>query len=279
MDVLSSYPFFSGTKPRILGHRGAAGVAPENTLVSIQRAFDDGAQFVEIDLQGAKDGEVIIIHDDTLERTTDGHGQVKEHSLKELKSLNAGYRFTPDNGASYPYRDQKIEIPTLEEFFSTFPKAKAIVEIKQSAPPIVKKVVQSVRRFAREGQILLATEKDEIMNEIRSELSKNSLPIATGFSYGEVAAFIRWVAAGKPAGAPPTGGQALQIPCEYNGMTLVSAETVQAAHDLGIEMFVWTVNDTDEMKRLLRLSVDGIITDYPGRLASLVRQKKAFQGS
>jgi glycerophosphoryl diester phosphodiesterase len=269
MNPLSSYPFFSAPKPRVIGHRGAAGVAPENTLVSIQRAFDDGAELVEIDLQGTKDGEVVVIHDDTLERTTNGEGKVNEHSLQELKALDAGCRFTPDGGASYPYRNRKIEIPTIDELFSILPRAKAIIEIKQSAPSIVKQVIESVRRSGREEQVLLATEKDEIMSEIRRELGENSLRIATGFSYGEVAAFIHWVATGKP-GPLVTYGQALQIPCEYNGMTLVGAETVQAAHDLGIEMFVWTVNDPDEMKRLLGLGVDGIITDYPSRLDDVV---------
>jgi glycerophosphoryl diester phosphodiesterase len=189
--------------------------------------------------------------------------------LKELKSLDAGWWFSPDGGASYPYRHQRIEIPTLDEFFSSFPKAKAIIEIKQSRPPIVKQVLESVRRYSKEGQVLLATEKDPIMAQIRRELQQNGFTIATGFSYGDVEEFMRWVAMGKAA-PPSPWGQALQIPCKYQGMTLVSTETVQAAHDLGIEMFVWTVNDTGEMERLLKLGVDGIITDYPSRLRNLI---------
>lgn len=271
---LKDYPFFNTPRPRIIGHRGAAGEAPENTLVSFQRAVQDGARFLELDVRSTEDGEVVIIHDATLRRTTNGRGRVSRLTVKEIKAFDAGYRFTPNGGISYPYRGQKIQIPTLEELFSACPTVKAIVEIKQARPPIVKNVIETVKRLGREGQILLATEKDEIMREVRSELQENGLTIATGFSYGEVVAFVRWVAAGRKGNyAPP--GQALQIPCEYAGVTLVSEETVKAAHDMGVELFVWTVNDVEEMDRLLSLGVDGIITDYPARLRRLVVKKLA----
>ena len=266
--------FFSGGKPRVFGHRGAAGVAPENTIVSFQRALQDGAPFVELDVRGTEDGEIAIIHDATVGRTTNGHGRVSRHSLKELKVLDAGYWFTPDGGRSYPYRGRKIEIPTLQELFSAIPQARVIIEIKQAHPPIVKKVLEIVRQEGKEEQVLLATEKDQIMKEIRREIRSGELPIATGFSYGEVAAFMAWLAGGKREDyAPP--GQAFQIPCEYNGMTLVSEQTLKASHELGVEMFVWTVNDTAEMARLVALGVDGIITDFPARLRDLVSEKQA----
>jgi glycerophosphoryl diester phosphodiesterase len=272
LNPLSHYAFFDSAKPRIFGHRGAAGVAPENTLASVQRAFDDGAQFVEFDVRGAKDGEVVIIHDATVGRTTNGRGRVSQKKLKELKLLHAGWWFSPDGGGSFPYRSQKIEIPTLDEFFSSFLSGKAIIEIKQNRPPIVKKVIQSVCRWGREDQVLLATEKDQIMAQIRHEIQQDGLPIVTGFSYGDVAEFMRWVAMGKTEPFSPVG-RALQIPEKYQGMTLVSTETVQAAHDLGVEMFVWTVNAVEEMERLLGLGIDGIITDYPARLRDLLSRK------
>lgn len=247
------------------------GEAPENTLPSFKRALKAGSPFVELDVWGSKEGEVVIIHDGSLDRTTNGRGRVNRHTLKELKALDAGYWFTTDGGKSYSYRGQKIAIPTLDELFSTFPEVKAIIEIKQARPSIVKRVIEIIRRARKEEQVLLATEKDQIMREIRSELQVNDLPIATGLSYGEVADFMSWLAGGKIGHFDPPG-QAFQIPCEYNGMTLVSEQTLEAAHELGIEMFVWTVNDTSEMARLLGLGADGIITDYPARLRDLVSQ-------
>jgi glycerophosphoryl diester phosphodiesterase len=268
-STLKQLTFFGGPKPRIIGHRGAAGEAPENTLTSFQRAFADGAAFVELDVRGSADGEIVVIHDETVNRTTDGYGAVSDLGLAALKRLDAGYRFTKDAGATYPYRGQRTEIPLLAELFSFLPEAKAIVEIKQAAPSIVKPVIETVLQAGRERDVLLATEEDRIMAEIRAELGKNAAPIATGFCYGEVAAFLGWLERGAAETYRPPG-QAMQLPCEFQGRTLVSAETVQAAHALGFEMFVWTINDLDEMARLLSLGADGIISDYPGRLRALL---------
>jgi glycerophosphoryl diester phosphodiesterase len=272
LNHLNSYPFFSGPKPRIIGHRGAAGEAPENTLSSFQRALDDGAALVELDVHGTRDGAVVIIHDETVDRTTDGHGRVAELSLIEIKRLDAGYRFTKDGGQTYPYRGKRIEIPTLAELFSSLPQIRAIIEIKQSHPPIVKKVIEIVRSAGKERDVLLATEKDPIMAEIRAALEDSDTPMATGFCYGEVAAFIAWLERGCAERYQPPG-HAMQLPCEFGGRTLVSAQTVAAAHDLSVEMFVWTINEPAEMERLLGLGVDGIITDYPARLRALLAAK------
>ena len=266
--------FFAGDKPRVIGHRGAAGEAPENTLFSFQRAVQDGARFIELDVRGSRDGEVVAMHDATVNRTTDGRGRVSGQDLKELKAFNAGYRFTTDSGKSYPYRGQDIRIPTLREIFDALPQTRFIVEIKQARPSIVKKVLACARQAGREQTVLLATEKDQIMSEVRREIQSAGLSVATGFSYGEVAAFMGWLAGGRREPyAPPA--QAFQIPCEYGGMTLVNEQTLGAAHELGLEMFVWTVNDREEMARLLALGVDGIITDFPARLQDLVAESQA----
>lgn len=278
MDLTAQYPFFRGEKPRVIGHRGAAGDAPENTLPSFQRAFAAGAECVEIDVRGSKDGEVVIIHDAGLGRTTNGRGSVSQKLLSEIKGLDAGYRFSSDGGLSFPCRGQRIEVPTLEEYLSSFATPKAIIEIKQARPAIVERVIETVCRLGKEKSVLLATENDTIMRAVRKELQRRELKIASGFSYGEVAAFLEWVAQGKRKPYIPSG-QSLQIPCEYNGMTLVTEATVAAAHEVGVEIFVWTVNESAEMERLLRLGVDGIITDYPSRLFELVSGKPGWKNS
>jgi glycerophosphoryl diester phosphodiesterase len=274
MNAASGYPFFSGDKPRIIGHRGAAGETPENTLVSFQRAMEDGAQFIELDGRGSRDGEVIVMHDATVRRTTNGTGAVSKQNLKGLEALDAGYRFSRDGGKSYPYRGRDIRISTLKEIFDALPLTRFIVEIKQARPSIVKKVLECARQAGKKETVLLATEQDQIMREIRQELQASGLSVATGFSYGEVAAFMSWLAGGRREAYTPAG-QAFQIPCEYGGMTLVNEQTLGAAHDLGVEMFVWTVNDRKEMARLLGLGVDGIITDFPARLRDLVSESRA----
>ncbi len=236
--------------------------------------MEDGAQFIELDVRGSRDGEVMVMHDATVKRTTNGTGAVSKQNLKGLEALDAGYRFSRDGGKSYPYRGQDIRIPTLKEIFDALPRTRFIVEIKQARPSIVEKVLACARQAGREETVLLATEQDQIMGEIRQELQASGLSVATGFSYGEVAAFMGWLAGGRREPyAPP--GQAFQIPCEYGGMTLVNEQTLGAARDLGVEMFVWTVNDRDEMARLLGLGVDGIITDFPARLRDLAPKSRA----
>jgi glycerophosphoryl diester phosphodiesterase len=268
-NLFADYPFFAGPKPRIIGHRGASGTAPENTLLSFRQAFQEGADFVELDLHQCLDGAIIIIHDATLQRTTNGSGQVSARNVQDLKSVDAGYRFTLDRGATYPYRGQKLEIPTLEDFFLSFPQARAIVEIKHLSPSIVQRAVDIILKFHAEDRVLLATEEDTVMAAIRSELKRVGRAMATGFSYGEVAAFVQWVQSGMVTSYQPPG-QAFQIPPVYNNVPLVSPETVRAAHQLDLEMFVWTINQTEEMQSLLGLGVDGIITDYPSRLRDIV---------
>jgi glycerophosphoryl diester phosphodiesterase len=224
---------------------------------------------VELDVRQTLDGEIVIMHDPTLERTTDGSGQVSARSLQYLKTLDAGYRFTLDGGLSFPYRGKNVEIPTLADFFRGFPAAKAIVEIKHLSPTIVASTVEIIRKSRADDRVLLATEEDAVMAAVRSELERRGCAMASGLSYGEVAAFIDWVRGGMttPYRSP---GQALQIPPFYNDVILVTPQTVDAVHQLHVEMFVWTVNHPEEMQRLLALGVDGIITDYPARLREIV---------
>lgn len=269
MKNTADLPLFSTPKPRIFGHRGASGEAPENTLISFEKAFADGADAVEFDVRLSKDGEVVILHDPTVRRTTDGHGRVAERALKEIKRLDAGYRFTANLGSTYPFRGRKIEVPTLAEFFLTFPQARAIIEIKPREDGVASKVIETVRRHGKEGQVILATEHDRVMSEVRATLREQRLAIATGFSYGEVAEFMRWIV--EKSGELSCAGQALTLPCQHRGTVLVTPQTVEAARELGVEMWVWTINETGEMIRLLQLGVDGLITDYPGRLRNLAR--------
>jgi len=271
LGISTDYPFFAGKRPRIIGHRGTAGEAPENTLVAFHKAFEEGADLVELDVQGARDGNVIIIHDATLDRTTNGCGPVNACSLTEIKALDAGYNFTMDSGQNFPYRGQGVQVSTLEEFLIALPDAKAIVEIKAESPHIVGAVIDTIHRLGREDQVLLASEADSILANIRCALKDQEIQIATGFSYGDVAAFMGHIALGTLSEYQPPG-QALQVPPEYEGTTLVNAVTIDAAHRFGLETFVWTINDSDEMRRLLTLGVDGIITDYPARLARVVKR-------
>src|SRR5687768_4901748 len=117
------HPYFDRAKPHLFGHRGASGERPENTLPAFERALAQGVSYLEMDCHATRDGEIVVLHDAELERTTDGEGVVSEHSYAELERLDAGYRFTPD-GRAFPFRGAGIRIPRLVEVLTAYPQAR-----------------------------------------------------------------------------------------------------------------------------------------------------------
>ncbi len=262
--------YFALPRPRVFGHRGAAGVAPENTLPSFALAVALGADYLELDVHGTRDGVIVVLHDPTLDRTTDGSGPVAEHTWGQLERLDAGCRFTPD-GTWFPYRGQGVRIPTLESVLRAFPERRFNIEIKQEHPPIVDAVLELVNRTRTTDRVLLAAERDTIMQAIRASTRGC---VATSASAHEVAAFIERVVRDQWEGYAPAW-QALQIPPAHAGIELVTATSVGAAHRLGREVHVWTINDAAEMDRLLELGVDGVMSDFPGLVSAAVARSRA----
>jgi glycerophosphoryl diester phosphodiesterase len=245
-------------RPVVFGHRGAAGLAPENTLPSFALALALGADVLEFDVHASSDGVICVMHDPELERTTNGRGLVREHTWEQLRRFDAGFHFTR-GGGEFPYRDHGVRIPTLEEVLRQFPGTPCNMEIKQGEPSIVEEVVRVIRRNHAAQRFILAAEHDSIMTEIR----RHAGDIETGFATLEAMDFFSRVQSGDFAGytAP---GCALQIPARYGEIDLVTKESLELAHRHGIEVHVWTINQRDEMDELLRLGVDGIMSDLPG---------------
>lgn len=258
---------FPGATPRLFGHRGAAGVAPENTLPSFARAEADGVDVFELDVHATRDGEVVVLHDPTLDRTTDAMGPVAALTFAELAQLDAGHRFSPDGGRTFPFRGQGIRVPRLAELLRAFPEMPLNIEIKCEGADVIAAVVAMVR--VASSRIVLAAEHDSIMHAIRAAAPE----IPTSLAAGEVAAFVGALQAGMPPTLPESA-VALQIPPTFGDVTLVTRESVAAAHALGAEIHVWTINDPAEARRLLGLGCDAIITDLPHVLASVIAERR-----
>jgi glycerophosphoryl diester phosphodiesterase len=256
--------FFDGPRPRLFGHRGASGLRPENTLVSFREALAAGAERIELDVHGTRDGEIVVFHDPTLDRTTEATGPVKERSLAELRALDAGHRFRDAQGG-HPFRGQGIQIPTLNELCEAFPCVPLNIEIKQSDPPIEAAVLAILDAHGARERTLLAAERAPLMQRIRAAAPD----VATGMAAEEVMAFL----GGHRDPAYRPQGKALQVPVSYEGFPIVTAETLASAHALGLEVHVWTVNEEAEMERLLDLGVDGLMSDFPGRVAAVLRRR------
>jgi glycerophosphoryl diester phosphodiesterase len=265
------HPYFDVPVPTVIGHRGAAGERPENTLESFERALAQGAAVIESDVHRTRDGALVLIHDDVLERTTDGLGRVADRTLAELRALDAGHCFSPAPEGGFPFRGRGLRIPTLDEAFDRFPGVRMNLELKERLPGLVEDAVETVRRAGREETVLLAAADDALMAELRARLERTGVRPAVGASAGDVLAFVRAALDGKP---PPPGPMALQVPTDVGGRPLVTPRFVEHAHAHGLVVHVWTVNDTDEMHRLLDLGVDGLMSDFPGRLAEVVAQRR-----
>jgi glycerophosphoryl diester phosphodiesterase len=266
------HPYFDLPRPISIAHRGCAGESPENTITAFERALAQGAGVLESDIHLTRDGVPILIHDAIVDRVTDASGSVADFDADELRGFDAGYHFSPDGGQTHPYRNQGVRIPSLEEAFCRFPAARFNLEIKAPGPPLIDATLELVAKHRREAITLLTAGDDGIMAGLRKRLGGLANPIAQGASEGDIREFLRCAATGTQ---PPAGPMALQIPPEFGGRSLVTRPLVEFAHAKGVQVHVWTINDPAEMRRLLELGADGIITDYPARLAKLITDRRA----
>jgi glycerophosphoryl diester phosphodiesterase len=260
------HPYFDIPRPHLFGHRGASGEAPENTLPSFERALAQGVPYLEMDCHATSDGEIVIHHDDVLDRTTDAAGPIRERSFAELEAIDAGFRFTPDGGRTFPFRGTRLRIPRLTEVLAAYPRARVNLEVKQADPPIGEEVVRIIRRAHAESRVLLAAEDESVLAKVRALDTGTAL----GSSLEDVVQFVRAGAEGRLASFAPRG-HALQVPTHALGRPLVTREFVEMAHERGLAVHVWTINEAAEMKRLLALGVDGVMSDFPARLVAAAR--------
>ncbi len=251
-------------RPLVIGHRGAAGLCPENTLASIHRAAEVGADAVELDIRTSVEGEPVIIHDATLERTTDGHGPVSEHSLADLAELDAGWHWHDDDESRH-WRGRGLRIPTLEAVLRESPLP-MVLEIKQENLDLVERAGSMVMDHGRQHDVLVVSFSRTVMRHYRQRFPQ----MATGSSVRELVWFQILARLGLARLFPPPG-LALQTRWYWRGLDQVSPAMLRRAHRLGRSMHVWTINDAPQMRELCRRGVDGIITDYPQRLAQVLQ--------
>jgi glycerophosphoryl diester phosphodiesterase len=259
------HPYLDAPRPHLFAHRGASGIAPENTHVAFERAIALGMRFLETDCHATHDGEIVLCHDATLERTTDGEGPIAGHTYAEIAALDAGYRFSPD-GHGFPFRGRGVRIPRLEDVLAAWPEARINLEVKQAGPPIAHEVVRLVQKAKAVHRVLLAAESDAILASLRALEPGTAL----GSSREDVVAFFGALDAGALDAFRP-GGHALQIPPRALGRELVTPASIRAAERVGLAMHVWTINDDAEMRRMLRMGVHGVMSDFPDRLLGAAR--------
>ena len=263
----AEYPFFAQfeQRPLVMAHRGGRALWPENTLYAFERAVELGVDVLEMDIHTTADGVPVVMHDDTVDRTTDGSGPVQSFTLDELKSLDAGYAWTPDDGQTFPYRGQGITVPTVDEVFAAFPDVPLNIEIKQEEPSMVASFCQLIRDHGLVDRVLVASFHEETIDEFRALCPE----VATSTSTSETVTLfvLSRLFLEATYGAP---AEAAQVPEYRSGLHVLAPRFVDAAHNCNLEVHAWTINEEEDMQRMISLGVDGIITDYPDRLLNLL---------
>jgi len=269
------HPYFDVAMPTVIGHRGSAGEAPENTLPSFALALAAGAAILESDVHLTRDGVPVLIHDDVVDRTTDGSGRVADLSLAQLQALDAGCRFSDDGGRSYHFRGRGLRVPTLEAALAAFPEARFNLELKEGLPGLVERCLEVIQKAGSASRTLLTAGDDALMAQLRAQVARSGAPVALGASAREVGDFLRSAIARR---APPPGLMALQVPLEFAGGPLVTRAFVDHAHAHDLIVHVWTIDEPEQMRALLALGVDGIVSDFPARLAAVIGEQRRGPG-
>lgn len=252
-------------RPLVFAHRGGGGLFPENTLEAFKYSAELGVDVLELDIHATADGKLVVLHDAVVDRTTGGNGRISEMSLEQLKKLDAGFQFSTDGGKTFPFRGKGINVPTLEEVFAAFPAMTFNIEPKQQTPSITQHLCTLLRRRNVTGRVVVGSFRQEVLDEFRAECPE----VATSASPAEVSKFLAMYKTGLGESYTPPM-QALQIPENVGYLNIVSKDFVETAHKLNLKVHVWTINDPNEMRKLLEMGVDGIMTDYPGRLLEIL---------
>ena len=265
-------------------HQGGAREGPSSTLLAMRQALDAGAMALELDIHATADRDLVVCHDATVDRTTDGTGSIAELTLDEVQSLDNAYWWVPDSvvdhyaePTDYPLRgrapaDPELRIPALCEVLEAFPDVYLNVDIKQTAPTVVpyeSLVADMFREYGREDDVIVASFSDTATDAF-SALAPD---ISTAAGLGAMASFYFAVQEGSVP--PPMRHHALQVPPYHEGTTVVDAAFVEAAHASGLAVHVWTIDEAEEMERLIDLGVDGVMTDRPSVLAGVLRSTGA----
>ena len=239
----SPHPYFAAAGFQVIAHRGGRGLGPENTLAAFRRSLAAGADVLEMDVRTTADGHLVVLHDATVDRTTDGHGAVNEMTLAQLKTLDAGYRWTADQGHSFPFRSRGITVPTLSEVLVAFADTPLITEIKENRPEVSQPVCDLLHQHDRITGVLVASVHAGVLERFRQVC----LGVATSAGPSETLWFYLLSRSGLAALYSPAM-QALQVPVSFKGLAVVSDRFVAAAHARNLTVAAWTVNAEETMR-------------------------------
>ena len=245
-----------------IAHGGGLGRAPANTLAALQQAVADGADVLEVDAQLTADGVLVLMHDDTVDRTTDGTGRVDALTWAEVQALNAAFGY--DGEPADRFAEDAITVPTLADALAAFADTRWIAEIKPDTEDAARAMCETIRAAGMETRVLVGSFHDRAMAHFRAVCPE----VATGMARDEAFSFYVMARLGL-AKFHPTPAMAMQVPPRASGLDVLHPRLINAAHARGIGVQAWTINYPEAMVGFISRGVDGIITDRVDVMAGL----------
>ena len=266
VDARGDVEFFDSRpgehRPLVFAHQGGEGTWPSNTLIAFRESIEIGADVLDADTHMTRDSELVLIHDETVDRTSDGSGEVRDLTLSELRELDFGYRFSTDNGETFPYRGTGLGIVTVEELFSEFTDTRFGLEIKQTTPEAATKLCALIQEYGYEGRVLVSSFDQRNMDAFRDSCPS----VATSATDGEATRFYVFQLL-RLSGFYSPPFDSLQVPEYRSGIRVLTGSFVDAATRWNLPVVPWTINEPEDFDRIIRdFDVDGINTNYPDRL-------------
>jgi len=257
LPVLVNTPsLFEGKEFRI-AHRCGKAVLPENTLFACNEIFkNDLADILEMDVHLTKDNRLVVIHDDLVDRTTNGKGKVVELSYEEIKRLDAGFHFSTD-GKNFPFRGIGIQILELEDFFKALPRARYYIEIKVKDPLAAEILVQLIEKYKLENRVFIGSARD-FVNENLKQLSRGKISVFSGLKEA-ISWYFAYLFEIRGSVKPP---QVLAIP-NLPQIMPITENFLKAVREQNIKLHIFTINEKAEIQKFKALGLDGVMTDNP----------------
>ena len=247
------HAFLSQPGPVAVAHRGGAGEAPENTLEAFEIAITLGYTYIETDAHLTRDGVLVAFHDERLDRVTDRRGAIAELGIAEVEAADAGYRFSPDGGGSFPFRGRGIRVPRLEETLMRWPAVR--VNIDPKSDTCVGPLAALLDRLDAWERVCVGSFSDRRLRRIR-ERGHGRACTSMGPRAVALARLVSTFGA-----MPRLGADCIQVPLRRGPVPIVTKRFVEAAHRARLAVHVWTINDEDTINELLDLGVDGVMSD------------------
>lgn len=258
-----------------IAHRGGRGLAPEGTMAAFENASRLGVDMFEYDTHITKDGHLVVSHDATVNRMTNGVGWINDLTLAEVQALDAGYNFIDGKGR-YSFRDQGVYIPTIAEVFEVYPNMRHLIEIKDTNDvalyeAAIQELWHLIQEHNMEDNVMVGSFNHDIIERFEA-VTWAQIPIGAGEDEVRQFATMHIPYLNGLAGS---NVDSLQLPTAAEGFDLTTTNMIKSAKNRNMSLYYWTINDEQTMRELIDKGVDGIISDYPDRVRKVLTEVRA----